>query len=193
MIFLFILFNSFLYAELQDSAQVLQKIKIIPKDSLVIIKDSTSINNSLIKDSISINRSNIINDSIDFIENFKFNEENDIFYEQLIESKLTFADAITYDISLDTLEAEVQFQSLFASFEFLDSLSLDDEYKRIEYNMVLNASIDYYQNKSVTINRLESPLSMALFKEKLEAYFYKQQLEDVEFVDEPTGLNFVPV
>ena len=184
MIFLFILFNSFLYAELQDSAQVLQKIKIIPKDSLVIIKDSTSINNSLIKDSISINRSNIINDSIDFIENFKFNEENDIFYEQLIESKLTFADAITYDISLDTLEAEVQFQSLFASFEFLDSLSLDDEYKRIEYNMVLNASIDYYQNKSVTINRLESPLSMALFKEKLEAYFYKQQLEDVEFVDE---------
>ena len=184
MIFLFILFNSFLYAELQDSAQVLQKIKIIPKDSIVIIKDSTSINNSLIKDSISINRSNIINDSIDFIENFKFNEENDIFYEQLIESKLTFADAITYDISLDTLEAEVQFQSLFASFEFLDSLSLDDEYKRIEYNMVLNASIDYYQNKSVTINRLESPLSMALFKEKLEAYFYKQQLEDVEFVDE---------
>ncbi|OUT38911.1 MAG: hypothetical protein CBB66_04360 [bacterium TMED6] len=184
MIFLFILFNSFLYAELQDSAQVLQKIKIIPKDSIVIIKDSTSINNSLIKDSISINRSNIVNDSIDFIENFKFNEENDIFYEQLIESKLTFADAITYDISLDTLEAEVQFQSLFASFEFLDSLSLDDEYKRIEYNMVLNASIDYYQNKSVTINRLESPLSMALFKEKLEAYFYKQQLEDVEFVDE---------
>lgn len=184
MIFLFILFNSFLYAELQDSAQVLQKIKIVPKDSIVIIKDSTSINNSLIKDSISINRSNIVNDSIDFIENFKFNEENDIFYEQLIESKLTFADAITYDISLDTLEAEVQFQSLFASFEFLDSLSLDDEYKRIEYNMVLNASIDYYQNKSVTINRLESPLSMALFKEKLEAYFYKQQLEDVEFVDE---------
>jgi len=49
---------------------------------------------------------------------------------------------------------------------------------------MLNASIDYYQNKSVTINKLESPLSMALFKEKLEAYFYKQQLEDVEFVDE---------
>ena len=44
-----------------------------------------------------------------------------------------------------------------------------DEYKRIEYNMILNASIDYYQNKSVTINKLESPLSMALFKEKLEA------------------------
>ena len=51
------------------------------------------------------------------------------------------------------------------------------------YNMMLNA-IDYYQNKSVSINKLESPLSMALFKEKLQAYFYKQELEDVEFVDE---------
>ena len=50
--------------------------------------------------------------------------------------------------------------------------------------MILNASIDYYQSKSVTVDKLESPLSMALFKEKLEAYFYKQQLEDVEFVDE---------
>ena len=101
-----------------------------------------------------------------------------------MESKLTFADAITYDVALDTTEAEVQFLSLFSSFEFLDSLSLDDEYKRIEYNMMLNASIDYYQNKSVSINKLESPLSMALFKEKLQAYFYKQELEDVEFVDE---------
>ena len=128
MIFLFILFNSLLYAELQDSTQVLQKIQIIPKDSLIIIKDSTNINNSFINDSMTINRSNIINDSTDFVEKLKYNEENDIFYEQLIESKLTFADAITYDISLDTLEAEVQFQSLFASFEFLDSLSLDDEY-----------------------------------------------------------------
>ena len=63
------------------------------------------------------------------------------------ESKLTFADAITYDIAFDSTEAEVQFQSLFASFEFLDSLCLDDEYKRIEYNLILNASIDYYQNK----------------------------------------------
>ena len=184
MFFFFILFNSLLYGELQDSAQVLQKIQIIPKDSSLTIEDSKNINNTLIKDSLTSHSSNIINDSTDFIEKFKFNEENDIFYEQLIESKLTFADAITYDIALDTIEAEVQFQSLFASFEFLDSLSLDDEYKRIEYNMVLNASIDYYQNKSVTINKFESPLSMALFKEKLEAYFYKQQLEDVEFVDE---------
>ena len=34
-----------------------------------------------------------------------------------MESKLTFADAITYDVALDT-EAEVQFLSLFSSLSF---------------------------------------------------------------------------
>ena len=155
----------------------------IEKDSIL---ESSSIIQSQFKDSL------IKDDSLDTLDfNKAFfipSKSNDIFYEQLMESKLTFADAITYDIALDTTEAEVQFLSLFSSFEFLDSLSLDDEYKRIEYNMILNASIDYYQNKSVSINRLESPLSMALFKEKLQAYFYKQELEDVEFVDE-TQIN----
>ena len=70
-------------------------------------------------------------------------QNNDIFYEQLYESKLTFADAIIYDITLDTIETQIHFQSLFESFEFLDSLSLNNEYKRLEYNMILNASIDY--------------------------------------------------
>ena len=166
--------------------------------SLLITSEIDSLNTLMVKDSTKIdtivNINQIQNDSIFFQEindtlqkygNIPIiSKSNDLFYEQLMESKLTFADAITYDVALDTTEAEVQFLSLFSSFEFLDSLSLDDEYKRIEYNMMLNASIDYYQNKSVSINRLESPLSMALFKEKLQAYFYKQELEDVEFVDE---------
>ena len=169
-----ILFFSFILSQDIDSL-----VTGIEKDSIL---ESSSIIQSQLKDSL------IKDDSLDTLDfNKAFfipSKSNDIFYEQLMESKLTFADAITYDIALDTTEAEVQFLSLFSSFEFLDSLSLDDEYKRIEYNMILNASIDYYQNKSVSINRLESPLSMALFKEKLQAYFYKQELEDVEFVDE---------
>ena len=169
-----ILFFSFILSQDIDSP-----VTGIEKDSIL---ESSSIIQSQLKDSL------IKDDSLDTLDfNKAFfipSKSNDIFYEQLMESKLTFADAITYDIALDTTEAEVQFLSLFSSFEFLDSLSLDDEYKRIEYNMILNASIDYYQNKSVSINRLESPLSMALFKEKLQAYFYKQELEDVEFVDE---------
>ena len=169
-----ILFFSFILSQDIDSL-----VTGIEKDSIL---ESSSVIQSQLKDSL------IKDDSLDTLDfNKAFfipSKSNDIFYEQLMESKLTFADAITYDIALDTTEAEVQFLSLFSSFEFLDSLSLDDEYKRIEYNMILNASIDYYQNKSVSINRLESPLSMALFKEKLQAYFYKQELEDVEFVDE---------
>ena len=169
-----ILFFSFILSQDIDSL-----VTGIEKDSIL---ETSSIIQSQLKDSL------IKDDSLDTLDfNKAFfipSKSNDIFYEQLMESKLTFADAITYDIALDTTEAEVQFLSLFSSFEFLDSLSLDDEYKRIEYNMILNASIDYYQNKSVSINRLESPLSMALFKEKLQAYFYKQELEDVEFVDE---------
>ena len=45
-------------------------------------------------------------------------QSNDIFYEQLYESKLTFSDAIIYDIPLDTIEAQIHFQSLFELSEF---------------------------------------------------------------------------
>ena len=165
-----ILFFSFIFSEpeITDSSIIIStplnsnKLDTLKIDSLIITSDHNEFKN------LSINAAHM----------------NDIFYDQLIECKLIFADAITYDISLDTIETEIQFRSLFESFEFLDSLSLNDEYNRIEYNKLLNASIDYYQNKSVTVNGQESPLSMALFKEKLEAYFYKQQLEDIEFVDE---------
>ena len=151
-------------------------------------KLDTNINANLI-DSLSLDSPlNLSSSTIDSLLNES--QSNDIFYEQLYESKLTFSDAIIYDITLDTIETQIHFQSLFESFEFLDSLSLSDEYKRIEYNLILNASIDYYQNKSVTTNRLESPLSMALFKEKLDNFIYKQQLEEVEFVDET--IEFIP-
>ena len=163
-------------------------IEVIDKsDSLSIELDTSQILNKV--DTSFSNKRNISmnanSDSI-YVNNIK----NDIFFEQLHESKLTLADAIIYDITLDTIETEIHFQSLFESFEFLDSLSLEDEYKRIEYNLILNASIDYYQNKSVTTDKLESPLSMALFKEKLDNFIYKQQLEEVEFVNET--VEFIP-
>ena len=49
--------------------------------------------------------------------------------------------------------------------------------------MMLNASIDYYQkNQSQLIN--SNLLYPWPYLKKLQAYFYKQELEDVEFVDE---------
>ena len=158
-----------------SSTKIVQK-NIISLDSANTFQDTIKTKN--IQTEVKI-------DTLKKIVNLSISEyENDIFYEQLLESKLAFADAIMYDATLDTVEASIQFQALFESFEFLNSLSLDDEYKRMEYNMLLNASIDYYQKKSVTVNKLESPLSMALFKEELDQFFYKQELEDVEFVDE---------
>tara|TARA_B100001142_G_scaffold324650_1_gene376745 strand:+ start:347 stop:2215 length:1869 start_codon:yes stop_codon:yes gene_type:complete len=170
MIFCILLFFSLSFAQI-DSNKVDKVVNI----NLI---DTLSLDDSLYVSSLKID--SLLNGS----------QNNDIFYEQLYESKLTFSDAIIYDITLDTIETQIHFQSLFESFEFLDSLSLNDEYKRIEYNLILNASIDYYQNKSVTTNRLESPLSMALFKEKLDNFIYKQQLEEVEFVDET--IEFIP-
>ncbi len=167
----FFLFCSFFFAQDNSSNNIDSTLNINLIDSLSI--QDTMYSSNLIIDSL-------LNGS----------RSNDIFYEQLYESKLTFSDAIIYDITLDTIEAQVHFQSLFESFEFLDSLSKIDEYKRIEYNLILNASIDYYQNKSLTTNKLESPLSMALYKEDLNNFIYKEQLEEIEFVDET--IEFIP-
>ena len=174
-----------------DSLDSNVKLKQLSSNQKILSLDSTnilSIQNELDTDSIKKEPNVIDSFKLDSIKIDLM--KNDIFFEQLHESKLTLADAIIYDITLDTIETEIHFQSLFESFEFLDSLSLNDEYKRIEYNLILNASIDYYQNKSLTTDKLESPLSMALFKEKLDNFIYKQQLEEVEFVNET--IEFIP-
>ena len=176
--YLFILTSILLSDEMQEIAKPNILSNVNDTSQAFNLTDSTSLNIDYIS-------KNINSDSV-----YTNNIKNDIFFEQLHESKLTLADAIIYDITLDTIETEIHFQSLFESFEFLDSLSLEDEYKRIEYNLILNASIDYYQNKSVTTDKLESPLSMALFKEKLDNFIYKQQLEEVEFVNET--IEFIP-
>ena len=102
-IFIFILINTILFSKnatyLSDSSDI--KDSTISKtnlDSSVTINDNNQIiliENKALSDSL-----NIIN-------------ESDIFYEQLLESKLTFVDAIMYDVTLDTIEAEIQFQALF--------------------------------------------------------------------------------
>ena len=176
--YLFILTSILISDEMQEIAKANILSNVNDTSQAFNLTDSTSLNIDYIS-------KNINSDSV-----YTNNIKNDIFFEQLHESKLTLADAIIYDITLDTIETEIHFQSLFESFEFLDSLSLEDEYKRIEYNLILNASIDYYQNKSVTTDKLESPLSMALFKEKLDNFIYKQQLEEVEFVNET--IEFIP-
>jgi len=110
--------------------------------------------------------------------------EEDIFDAQMAESKTIFAEAIISDITGDTLEAAYQFEMLFESLSHIDELSADDEFQILEFNRLLTAAIDYYEDESVTMDKVETGFSVAVLKDKLDEYIYGQTLEDLEYVEE---------
>jgi len=110
--------------------------------------------------------------------------EEDIFDAQLTEAKSIFAEAVISDITGDTLEAAYQFEMLFESLLNIEELSEGDEFKTLEFNRLLAASIDYYEDESVTIGMVETGFSVAVLKDKLNEYIYGQTLEDLEYVEE---------
>jgi len=126
--------------------------------------------------------------SIDEIEmdTLFFEEDVDIFEAQMDEAKAIFSEAIISDLTGDTLEAMYQFDLLFESLSGLDVLSKNggDEFQKLEFNRILTATIDYYEDKSNTIDKVETGLSVAVFRDKLNEYIYSQTLEDLEFVEE---------
>ena len=74
-----------------------------------------------------------------------YDEELDIFQNQLDESKAIF-EAIISDLTGDTLEAMYQFDMLFESLSALDQLvNGNDEFQTLEFNRILTAAIDYYK------------------------------------------------
>ena len=110
--------------------------------------------------------------------------EEDIFDAQMAEAKSIFAEAVISDLTGDTLEAAYQFEMLFESLSSIEELSADDEFKRLEFNRLLTAGIDYYEDESVTIGMVETGFSVAVLKDKLNEYIYDQTLEDLEYVEE---------
>ncbi|SVB17711.1 uncharacterized protein METZ01_LOCUS170565, partial [marine metagenome] len=72
--------------------------------------------------------------------------EEDIFDAQMAEAKSIFAEAVISDITGDTLEAAYQFEMLFESLSHIEELSADDEFKTLEFNRILTAAIDYYED-----------------------------------------------
>ena len=102
------------------------------------------------------------------------------------EAKAIFSEAIISDLTGDTLEAMYQFDLLFESLSGLDNISknLEDEFQKLEFNRILTAAIDYYEDESNTIDKVETGLSVAVFRDKLNEYVYSQTLEDLEFVEE---------
>ncbi len=130
------------------------------------ISDSTYSNNGFVKDSLNINA------------------PSEIFEYQIVESKLILSDAIISDSTGDTLDAKYQFEILFESLAELDLIAEADEFQKLELNRLMKAAIDYYENKSITIDKIETGLSVAVFRDKLNKYIYSQKLDELEFVEE---------
>ena len=126
--------------------------------------------------------------SVSSIENLKTPLEEDIFDAQLSEAKSIFAEAIISDLTGDTLEGSYQFELLFEALANIEILSKDDEFQTLEFNRTLKAAIDYYENEAITIDKIETGLSVASLRDKLNKYVYSQKLEDLEYVEESVEL-----
>ena len=150
-------------------------------DSLTDSSVSNTKKNGFNTDTISTH--SIIISPIEKIKNENLPEE-DIFDAQLSESKMIFSEAIISDLTGDTLEAAYQFELLFESLSHIDDLNSNDEFKRLEFNRLLTAAIDYYEDEAVTLDKVETGFSVSVLKDKLDEYIYDQTLEDLEYVEE---------
>ena len=158
-------------------------IQILLAFSLLFSSDSLLINNSAIS-LPDILDSGIIKITVPPDMNISPLPDEDIFDAQMAEAKTIFAEAIISDLTGDTLEGAYQFEILFESLSNIEELSSDDEFHTLEFNRLLTAAIDYYEDESVTIGKVETGFSVAMLKDKLNEYIYDQTLEDLEYVEE---------
>ena len=118
----------------------------------------------------------IINDSLNVIDN--------LFRDQIDESKVLLSESIISDITGDTLSSLYNFKLLFESLAQIDEMNDMDEFEELEYNKLLTSAVEYYEKKALTVNKIQTGLSVALLRDKLDEYTYNQNLDDLEFVDE---------
>ena len=67
-----------------------------------------------------------------------------------------------------SVQAAYQFELLFESLSNIDELSGSDEFQTLEFNRLLTAAIDYYEDESVTMDKVETGFSVAVLKDKLD-------------------------
>ena len=158
-------------------------IQILTAYTFLYSSDSLQIDTSNIP-LVDIADSSIIELTIPPDLNISPTPDEDIFDAQLAEAKTIFAEAIISDLTGDTLEAAYQFELLFESLSHIEELSSDDEFQTLEFNRLLTAAIDYYEDESVTMGKVETGFSVAMLKDKLNEYIYDQTLEDLEYVEE---------
>ena len=70
-----------------------------------------------------------------------------------------------------------------------------DKFQELEMNRLLAASINFYENESVTIDKIETGLSVAFLRDRLNKYIYSQTIDDLEYVDETVEIisGHVPI
>jgi len=122
---------------------------------------------------------------------------DDSLFEQLLtESKIFYADAIMADLSSDTLNAMFYFDNLFKALAQLGEISKNvPEIAQLKYQNILSASVEYYDNKVVSIDHSQTGFSTAVFKDKLEDYIYSQSLDEVVDIEESVEIieGHVPI
>ena len=118
------------------------------------------------------------------IDTLNFYDDWEIIESRIEESKTLLAEAIIADMTGDTLNALFKFEILFESLAGIKIEENINEFYYLEYNKILDASINYYANNAETVNKIETGLSTALLKDKLNQYIYSQTLEDLEYVEE---------
>jgi len=144
-------------------------------------------NRSLIDQNI--NNNNDIEISQEFLE-------DNLFEQLLTESKLFYADAIMSDLQGDSLNALYYFDNLFKALAQLEEMSKNvPEIAQLKYQNMLSASIQYYDNKVISIDHTQSGFSTAVFKDKLEDYIYSQTLDGMFNVEETVEIieGHVPI
>ncbi len=110
--------------------------------------------------------------------------DGEIFESRMEEAKSLLAEAIISDMTGDTMNAAYQFELLFESLAGIEVQGSLDEFDYLDFNRLLTASINYYENDAETVDKIETGLSVALLRDRLNKYVYSQTLEDLEFVEE---------
>ena len=150
--------------------------------SFVISENDTSLDlNSAFDDKIKSSKNLSIQDVLSFQDSL---DSEDLFEVQLYESKILLAESIIADLTGDTIEAKFQFDLLFESLSTLDAFKTKDEFQSLEMNRLLTASIDYYEKESISIDKIETGLSVSLLRDRLNQYIYSQTIDDLEYVDD---------
>ena len=108
----------------------------------------------------------------------------DLFGSLLSEAKLFYAEAIIADLIGDTTDAMHQFDNFFKALAQLQVISENDELDKLKYQQISSAAIEYYDNKSISIDHSKTGFSTAVLRDQLDKYIYNQSLDDLVNVKE---------